>query len=78
VEKLSVVEGELVRNVLEDGPFGGNGGSAWTDGGEVHLNGHPSAVDLRTGSRVNAIRVKQVHFCIVLSTFFFSNNNVNE
>jgi hypothetical protein len=63
VEELSVVDGQLVRNVIEDGPYGGNGGSAWTDGGEVHLNGHPSAVDVRTGSKLDAIRIKQVvHF----------------
>ena len=24
---------------IEDGPYGGSGGDAWTDGGEVHLNG---------------------------------------
>ncbi len=55
-----MVDGQLVRNVIEDGPYGGNGGSAWTDGGEVHLNGHPSAVDVRTGSKLDAIRIKQV------------------
>jgi hypothetical protein len=60
VEHLSVADGQLVRNVIEDGPYGGNGGSAWTDGGEVHLNGHPSAVDVRTGSKLDAIRIKQV------------------
>ena len=53
-----MVEGELVRNVLEDGPYGGSGGSPWTDGGAVHLNGHPSAVDTRTGDRVDALRIK--------------------
>ena len=58
VEELSVEDGELVRNVLEDGPYGGSGGSPWTDGGEVHLNGHPSAVDVRTGDRVDALRMK--------------------
>ncbi len=58
-----MADGQLVRNVIEDGPYGGNGGSAWTDGGEVHLNGHPSAVDVRTGSKLDAIRIKQVvHF----------------
>ena len=35
------------RGVIEDGPFGGNGGSAWTDGGDIHLNGLPSAVEIR-------------------------------
>jgi len=57
VEKIFVENGQ-VRKVIEDGPYGGNGGSAWTDGGEVHLNGLPSAVDLRTGSRLDAIRVR--------------------
>ena len=58
MERLSVVGGELVRQVLEDGPYGGSGGSPWTDGGEVHLNGHPTAVDVRTGTKLDAIRVK--------------------
>ena len=37
----------LSRGVIEDGPYGGNGGGAWTDGGEIHLNGLPSGVDIR-------------------------------
>jgi hypothetical protein len=37
VEEISVVDVQLVSNVLEDGLFGGNGGSAWKDGGEVHI-----------------------------------------
>jgi hypothetical protein len=32
-----VVDGQLVSNFLEDGPFGGKGSSTWTDGGEVHI-----------------------------------------
>ncbi len=70
-------DGQLVRNVIEDGPYGGNGGSAWTDGGEVHLNGHPSAVDVRTGSKLDAIRIKQVvHFFNEFICFIiFSHTN---
>merc|ERR1739838_1265184 len=45
-------------NVIEDGPYGGNGGDPWTDGGEVHLNGDISSVEVRTGSEVDSIRVK--------------------
>ena len=45
-------------NVIEDGPYGGNGGSPWTDGGEVHLNGDISSVEVRSGSVVDSIRVK--------------------
>jgi hypothetical protein len=67
VESLSVVEGKLVRQVLEDGPYGGSGGSPWTDGGEVHLNGHPTAVDVRTGDRLDALRIRW----IVFSVFYF-------
>ncbi len=63
-----MVDGQLVRNVIEDGPYGGNGGSAWTDGGEVHLNGHPSAVDVRTGSKLDAIRIKQVAHSLMAET----------
>ena len=47
-----------VKNVIEDGPYGGNGGSQWTDGGEVHLNGDITSVELRSGSEVDSIRVK--------------------
>merc|ERR1712154_430338 len=45
-------------NVIEDGPYGGNGGSQWTDGGVVHLNGEISSVEVRTGAEVDSIRVK--------------------
>ncbi|XP_023329446.1 uncharacterized protein LOC111702105 isoform X2 [Eurytemora carolleeae] len=57
-ETISVENGTLTRGVIEDGPFGGNGGGGWTDGGEVHLNGHPSALDVRTGSRLDALRIR--------------------
>ena len=46
------------RDVIEDGPLGGNGGSQWSDGGEVHLNGEISSMELNTGSGVDGIRVK--------------------
>ena len=36
----------------------GNGGSLWTDGGEVHLNGLITEIELRTGSEVDSIRTK--------------------
>ena len=35
---VNVTESEGKPNI-EDGPYGGSGGDAWTDGGEVHLNG---------------------------------------
>ena len=38
--------------------FPGNGGSLWTDGGEVHLNGLISEIEVRTGSEVDSIRTK--------------------
>merc|ERR1711874_730715 len=46
------------KQTIEDGPYGGNGGSLWTDGGEVHLNGLISEIELRTGSEVDSIRAK--------------------
>merc|ERR1711953_1206846 len=46
------------RQTIEDGPYGGNGGSPWTDGGGVHLNGLISEIELRTGSEVDSIRAK--------------------
>ena len=33
-----ITESEAKTNI-EDGPYGGNGGNGFTDGGEVHLNG---------------------------------------
>ena len=45
------------KETLEDGPFGGSGGTPWTDGGEVHLNGLISAFYLRAGSEVEMIQV---------------------
>merc|ERR1719391_462435 len=53
-----IVETIGARQTIEDGPFGGSGGSPWTDGGEVHLNGDISSIEMRTGSRVDSIRVK--------------------
>merc|ERR1712058_102947 len=46
------------RQVIEDGPFGGSGGSPWTDGGSLHLNGDISAIAIRSGSKVDAITVQ--------------------
>ena len=46
------------NNVLEDGPFGGEGGGQWSDGGEVHLNGLINTIELRTGSEVDSIRAE--------------------
>ena len=34
------------------------GGSPWSDGDEVYLNGRPTAVDLRTGDRLDALRIR--------------------
>ncbi len=46
------------RSVIEDGPYGGDGGSAFTDGGAVHLNGPITGIELETGDNVDAIRVR--------------------
>ena len=56
---------DLNENVL----FLGNGGSLWTDGGEVHLNGLISEIELRTGSEVDSIRAKE-------SRLFEKENNL--
>ena len=45
------------KETIEDGPFGGSGGSPWTDGGEVHLNGLIAGVKIRSGAEVDAIQV---------------------
>ena len=49
---------DIQNHVVEDGPFGGEGGSTFTDGGEVHLNGLPSNIEFRTGSRLDAVRFR--------------------
>ncbi len=43
---------------IEDGPYGGDGGSAWTDGGDVHLNGPITAIEVHSGERIDAIKVR--------------------
>jgi hypothetical protein len=43
---------------IEDGPYGGDGGSAWTDGGAVHLNGKITSIRIRSASRVDSMQVK--------------------
>jgi len=49
-------EEKKLNGVIEDGPFGGNGGEAFTDGGTIHLNGLPSKIDVRALNYVDAIR----------------------
>ena len=39
------VEVREVKNAIEDGPFGGDGGSAGTDGGEIHTYGPITAIE---------------------------------
>ena len=48
----------LEQFVVEDGPYGGNGGISWTDGSGVNLNGDITAMEIRSHSRVDAIRVR--------------------
>ena len=43
--------------VIEDGPYGGGGGNPWTDGGESHLHGDISGIQLRSGDKVDSIKV---------------------
>ena len=55
------------RVVIEDGPFGGDGGMGFTDGGQVHLNGPITLIELKTGNVVignvvNAITVRYLIF----------------
>ena len=46
------------KYVVEDGPYGGDGGGAWTDGSGVNINGHVTAIELRSGSEIDAIRAR--------------------
>ena len=46
-----------MKSTVEDGPYGGDGGSAWTDGGDVHLKGDISQIQIRSGKRVDSIKV---------------------
>merc|ERR1712141_154984 len=45
-----------VEGVIEDGPYGGNDGEAFTDGGNIHLNGPPTKIEIRAKNYVDAIR----------------------
>ena len=55
--KSDIIENSL-KSVIEDGPYGGNGGSHWTDGNGVNLNGQITAIELRSGSEIDAIRAR--------------------
>ena len=44
-----------IRGVVEDGPYGGSGGSPWTDGGEGHTNGEITEIELHHGSEIGAL-----------------------
>ena len=54
----SDIEINSLKSVIEDGPYGGNGGSHWTDGNGVNLNGQITAIELRSGSEIDAIRAR--------------------
>ena len=49
-----------VKDGIEDGPFGGDGGSAWTDGGEIHTYGPITAIEVRHGLRVDSLMFRLV------------------
>ena len=46
--------------VIEDGPFGGNGGSAWTDGTGINMNGPITAIEIHSGSEVDGIKTRLI------------------
>lgn len=46
------------KYTFEDGPYGGNGGSAWSDGTSVYLNGEITKIDIWSGARVDGIRAQ--------------------
>ena len=35
------------EGTIEDGPYGGNGGGSFSDGGEIHLNGDITKIELK-------------------------------
>ena len=43
---------------IEDGPYGGHGGEPWSDGNEMHLNGPITAIEVKEGDVIDAIRVR--------------------
>jgi len=58
VETISVENGKLVRNVIDDDQLGSSGTDDWTDA-EVFLeNGWPTAIDLSGSNTVEGLRVK--------------------
>merc|ERR1740128_233507 len=58
VETISFENGNLVRNVVDDGLFGGEGGYSWTDANVFLENGWPTAVDVRHGDYVDGLSMK--------------------
>ncbi len=44
--------------VIEDGPFGGTGGYAWSDGTGIHLNGPITAIEIHSQTEVDGIRTR--------------------
>merc|ERR1711915_130859 len=46
------------NGVIEDGPYGGTGGEPWTDGGEIHLNGFITELEIRSQSEIDNLRTK--------------------
>ena len=49
----------VVKESLEDGPFGQNGGGTpWSDGGFIHLYGRITAVEFGISTYVRSIRTR--------------------
>ena len=46
------------KSNLEDGPFGGDGGSEWSDALGFDTNGEITAIEIRSGQRVDAISTR--------------------
>ena len=43
---------------FEDGPFGGNGGAAWTDGGDTHTYGPITEIEVRHGTYIDGLKTR--------------------
>merc|ERR1711892_1281551 len=58
VETISVENGTLRWDVVDDGQYGGDGGEDWTDAEAFLEHGWPTAINVRSGDSLDGLTVK--------------------
>jgi len=56
IENVFHKKNATVGHVIEDGPYGGNGGTAFTDGSGANLAGQPTHIKIRAWDRIDGIQ----------------------